>query len=165
MTGPVEFVERWHRDMEWIAREYFGGREWTAREGQILGPDGKLMAEVALGGGPQLTAAVLIATNASPSAVLRRIASDRKTLEAHPENPHDPGYCLACTVADPGFAVRAPSEYPCATVRLIAEGWGWTGPPPKPDWPECMCTPTGECGRCWEKRQGAPNANVIEGGS
>lgn len=115
MTNPVEFVERRHGDMEWIAWEYFGGREWTAREGEILGPDGKLMAEVALGGGPQLTASVLIATNGSPAAVLRRIAAERETLAE----------CKK-VLADDGWEYDDAPKLADATIRSLAKGWGWT---------------------------------------
>lgn len=61
-----------------------------------------------------------------PAAVLRRIAADRKQLELHAENPYDPGCCGTCTVNEKGWAAPVASEVPCATIRNLAEGWGWT---------------------------------------
>ena len=120
----------------------------------------------------------------SPAAVLRRIAADRKTLDLHtpewatvewPDDQNGKGeaqVCQSCGNKDIDQwlnwrrcygehgefteGVRPPYIVaPCATLLLLAEGYGWTETPPKPDWPECMCTPTGECGKCWEKRQEA----------
>ena len=94
-----------------------------------------------------------------PAAVLRRIAADRKTLEEHKPTPADfDGICrclvCGCYTIRPGLGpVGYQKVWPCPTIRNLAEGWGWTEETKKPDWPECMCTPSGECGRCWEKRQ------------
>jgi hypothetical protein len=94
-----------------------------------------------------------------PAAMLRRIASDRKILEAHPHatrviNPVSgtPSAGFGCETCHDWDGVPE-GRGNCATILALAEGWGWTETPPKPDWPECMCTPTGECGKCWEKRQ------------
>lgn len=62
----------------------------------------------------------------NPAAVLRRIAADRKTFDEHAENPYDLGYCRTCTVHEEGWAVPVPAELPCATIRNLAEGYGWT---------------------------------------
>lgn len=74
-----------------------------------------------------------------PAAVLRRIAADRKQLELHAAVPghgrfsergcdascdgaHEmPPVCRACR----NYA-GDPVEAPCATVEILAEGWGWT---------------------------------------
>jgi len=63
-----------------------------------------------------------------PAAVLRRIAADRKLLDLHRD---DGGDCAVC--ADPLEASddsegsrewsRSAQRFPCATVRLLAEGW------------------------------------------
>lgn len=61
-----------------------------------------------------------------PAAVLRRIAADRKTLDEHAENPYDLGYCRTCTEHEDGWAVPVAAGHPCATIRNLAEAWGWT---------------------------------------
>jgi hypothetical protein len=68
-----------------------------------------------------------------PAAVLRRIAADRKILEAHPVDTDiiNPGY--GKHVAD--FGCRTCHDWDgvtegygwCDTVRLLAEGYGWAG--------------------------------------
>lgn len=67
-----------------------------------------------------------------PRSVLRRIAAERKILEAHPIDTDviNPGY--GKHVAD--FGCRTCHDWDgvtegygwCDTVRLLAEGWGWT---------------------------------------
>lgn len=65
-----------------------------------------------------------------PAAVLRRIAADRKLIAEHGvalgwdgENT-DGSVCATC--AQDGLdGGRSGDPYPCTTVRLIAEGWGW----------------------------------------
>lgn len=104
-----------------------------------------------------------------PAAALRRIAADRKLLDdfladQHDRNIEDAWYsCGSLTDQDlEGACLDETRLGKCdcgrdarveRRVRLLAEGYGWTGPQLKPEWPECMCTPSGECGRCWEKRQ------------
>lgn len=66
-----------------------------------------------------------------PAAVLRRIAADRKILDAHPTTTEivNPGYgehvadfgCVTCHDWD---GVTEGKGW-CPTVRLLAEGWGW----------------------------------------
>jgi hypothetical protein len=67
-----------------------------------------------------------------PDAVLRRIASDRKILEAHPYTTRviNPG----CGLQSAGFGCETCHNWDgvpegrgnCATVVALAEGWGWT---------------------------------------
>ncbi|MEV5944426.1 hypothetical protein, partial [Streptomyces sp. NPDC051994] len=56
-----------------------------------------------------------------PAAVLRRIAADRKLLDLHGDVA---GKCAECSQGyesgDWG------PDFPCTTVRLLAEAWGWT---------------------------------------
>jgi len=63
-----------------------------------------------------------------PAAVLRRVAADREQLAEHAPTPHA-GYivCHECSPLSPADAgVRTVSRlYPCRTVLLLAEGWGW----------------------------------------
>jgi hypothetical protein len=69
-----------------------------------------------------------------PAAVLRRVAADRQILDQHPLKQTlalGPGLkarpvwvCRTC-----GGDVRDdPNAYPCSTVRLLAEGYGWEDP-------------------------------------
>jgi hypothetical protein len=70
-----------------------------------------------------------------PDAVLRRIAADRKILAEHADDGygdckrcadnHD-GDCECGTVSYSGYHLREQLGYPCATIRNLAEGWGWT---------------------------------------
>jgi hypothetical protein len=95
-----------------------------------------------------------------PAAVLRRIAADRKILAAHPRVESTPDWAPAYGLSMPPFACETChiDEYyvsgggNCDTILALAEGYGWTETQSAP-WPECMCTPSGECGNCWEKRQ------------
>ena len=66
-----------------------------------------------------------------PAAVLRRIAADRELLDLHADDGY--GECKTCSVPDGTVEVNgieyemlAHAPAPCATVRLLAEGWGWT---------------------------------------
>lgn len=63
-----------------------------------------------------------------PAAVLRRIAADRKTLELHGpvtvEYEDDSPPTLACRTCGSHF--EYPTAWPCTTLRLLAEGYGWT---------------------------------------
>lgn len=62
---------------------------------------------------------------------LRRVAADRKILAEHANDGYSD--CVRC--ADDGFDVelgdgrtvlaREAVGYPCRTVRLLAEAWGW----------------------------------------
>lgn len=77
-----------------------------------------------------LAEARLIAAHAHPAAVLRRIAADRKLLDLH-TTPHTvvDGFCVEegarCTHRGEAECVICGQDG-CDTVRLLAEGWGWT---------------------------------------
>ncbi|MFE5582530.1 DUF6221 family protein [Kitasatospora sp. NPDC056531] len=69
-----------------------------------------------------------------PAAVLRRVAADRHLLDEHPlkqrlaigprMKARPVWVCATC-----GGDVREdPNAYPCLTVRLLAEGYGWEEP-------------------------------------
>lgn len=61
-----------------------------------------------------------IAAN-DPAAVLRRVAADRKILEAHHRSGKS---CPRCSLgAEDGRVVYELD--PCETLRLLAAGWGW----------------------------------------
>ncbi len=128
MTGPLEFVERMHRDAEWLARDCHGGKRWTAREGQIVRDDGKVIAECPLNAHARLTASVLLALVGSPDAVLRRVAAERKLLALRHPNEHYPDDCYDCR-REPGWQYGTPADRPCVRVRALAEGWGWEDGP------------------------------------
>lgn len=114
-SDPVQFLERWHRDMESHARDWHGGKVWTAREGQLLREDGKVMAECPLNAVAKLTASVLLAENGSPHVVLRRIAAERETLAE----------CKEVLAVD-GWEYDDAPKLADATIRSLAKGWGWT---------------------------------------
>ena len=63
-----------------------------------------------------------------PAAVLRRIAADRKMLDLHApvtvEYEDDSPTTLACRTCGSHF--EYPTRWPCTTLRLLAEGYGWT---------------------------------------
>lgn len=67
----------------------------------------------------------------TPAAVLLRIAADRKQLAEHADDGH--GDCVRCAgegrpVEVNGIVIteREAVPHPCATVRIVAEGWGVT---------------------------------------
>jgi len=71
-----------------------------------------------------------------PASVLRRVAKTREILAEHaPDGPRAPD-CVRC--ADEGRDVeigggfietlRDAQPYPCRTVLLLAESWGWEQP-------------------------------------
>lgn len=71
----------------------------------------------------------LIVTRADPAAVLRRIAADRKILDLHKPTRGDAwdGSKTVCdTCANASREEIEGEPYPCATLRLLAEGYGWT---------------------------------------
>lgn len=64
-----------------------------------------------------------------PAATLRRIKAERKAVDLHvPMQGDAPGgggtVCATCANVSREEVEGEP--YPCTTVRLIAEGWGWT---------------------------------------
>ncbi|MFE2969894.1 hypothetical protein ACFXKC_40755 [Streptomyces sp. NPDC059340] len=128
-NDPLQFLERTHREFQGIAGEWHDGRTWTAREGQLLREDGMVMAECPLNAMAKLTASVLLAVNGSPHAVLRRIDRERQILELHKPtkgDAHDGGTTVCDTCANASREEVEGEPYPCATVRLLAECWGWT---------------------------------------
>lgn len=95
---------------------------------------------VASSWGPQTYDNMVHIARHDPGAVLRRIAADRKLIELHAAVPDhgrfsergcddtgcdgdhsDPPVCRSCR----NYA-GDPLEAPCATVEILAEGWGWT---------------------------------------
>lgn len=66
-----------------------------------------------------------------PAAVLRRIAADRKKIAEHPVvtgwdgSSHNGRVCATCA-QDAHDGGLSGDPYPCTTLRLVAEGWGWT---------------------------------------
>jgi hypothetical protein len=65
-----------------------------------------------------------------PTAVLRQVAAARAILDEH---ANDYGDCTVCARASDesdgrGSAFHEPLPWPCRTVLLLAEGWGWTAP-------------------------------------
>jgi hypothetical protein len=105
-----------------------GGPHWHGSDSGLYSNDasnhpGPFLADAYGYTDPRVVAHV---TRHDPAAVLRRIAADRKILAEHAENPYDLGYCRTCTVHEDGWAVPVPAELPCATIRNLAEGWGWT---------------------------------------
>ena len=59
-----------------------------------------------------------------PQSVLRRCATDRKLLELHKPVEMTGETADACAVCE---VTGDYPYYPCATIRLLAEGYGWTG--------------------------------------
>lgn len=161
MTGPVEFLEAAHKEAGRLAARaadlcgcHPSALSWSFRDGDEP-TDGRIL--VVDDPHPDLKRKIGRRWNGSyeglfmaehivlhdPESVLRRVAQERRTLDACTEILSDPN----------GWEYSDAPDLATAIIRNLAEGWGWTETPPKPDWPECMCTPTGECGRCWEKRQ------------
>lgn len=62
----------------------------------------------------------LIVSQADPIAVLRRVKADRVLLAEHAPYSIRPSACSSC-----GTAEEYPVLWPCRTVRLLAEAWGW----------------------------------------
>jgi hypothetical protein len=59
-----------------------------------------------------------------PAAVLRRVAADREQLAEHADKS---GACAVCVDrAHSGPGRWALIVYPCRTVLLLAQAWGWT---------------------------------------
>jgi hypothetical protein len=149
----------------WHVTEYDWQTDFDAGVGTSLG-EVDVVGHGYEGGGVERVEDARHIVRHAPAAVLRRIAADRQLLDLH---RNDNGDCAVC--ADPLESSddvegnrewsRSAQYFPCATVRLLAEGWGWTDTRSTANWPECMCTPSGECGNCWEKRQGAPTPRSI----
>jgi hypothetical protein len=60
----------------------------------------------------------------------RRIAAERAIMAEHAPGSmavdRDETQCRTCSAPQAGFSGSWPVEYPCRTVILLAEGWGWT---------------------------------------
>jgi hypothetical protein len=80
-------------------------------------------------GSPSVEQAAHIAAN-SPAAMLRRVALDRQILAEHAPGgmaeERDETECRTCSGPTPGFSGSWPAEWPCRTVLLLAEAYGWT---------------------------------------
>jgi hypothetical protein len=77
-------------------------------------------------GSPSVEQAAHIAAN-SPALVLRRVALDRQILAEHEPETFDPGHCAVCLterISDQSWWEA--DAWPCRTVLLIAEAYGWT---------------------------------------
>jgi len=78
-----------------------------------------------------LAEAQLIAEHASPAAVLRRIAAERKLIACHqPVNDRTGWRDGAYDDIDPACATCGSDDnataHPCRTITALAEAWGWT---------------------------------------
>lgn len=69
-----------------------------------------------------------------PASVLRRCAADRKLLELHTPTEWPTGtraVCPSCARWDNDTAMgddaASPVPFPCPTVFVLAEGYGWVG--------------------------------------
>jgi hypothetical protein len=140
MDNPALMVA-WLRDAMDAAQrdaEAAGGDAWTVADARLIDVSeaglvevGRTVGTLVVGGGRRILTgvpAVLphIARN-GPTAVLRRIAAGRKILELHQPVPGWPDECTMC-LSDRGSWPETWSgdNYPCQTVRLLADGWGWT---------------------------------------
>ena len=127
-ADPLAYLRAAHAEAEAEA-EAAGGDQWAVQEHEsdtVAVYDSRREPVVYDEGAPTPIQKTHIAKH-SPAAVLRRIAADRKLIAKHaeidfPYNPDDgPG--------DYSWTARCDGCYedaPCTTLRLIAEGWGWT---------------------------------------
>lgn len=65
-------------------------------------------------------------------SVLRRCAADRKLMELHQPQQDGSGFpdsmqCRTCSENSIGDGYQYLVTAPCATIRALAEGYGWTG--------------------------------------
>lgn len=146
MTGPVEFLEAAHKRAEETARATTPvpkPGEWIATRDKHAADDAPLaliqgrdeetydwLGEDYRSGLPVIAYAAEwqdeaeanlhhIALN-DPHSVLRRVAAERELLTLH---QNDAGKCSECSQ---GYELQDwGPDYPCATVRLLAKGWGW----------------------------------------
>ncbi|MFI1165631.1 DUF6221 family protein [Streptomyces sp. NPDC020801] len=111
-----------------------GARLLDARDGQLV-EVGREPGTRIIGGGRLIaTGPALVLPHIArqdPAAVLRRIAADRQILDLHADNGY--GECTTCSAPDctaevngVEYEMLAHAPSPCTTVRLLAEGWGWT---------------------------------------
>lgn len=153
--SPLEFLEAAHARAEAAARAATPG-PWEAHPPTDTGDGWEIRAIVTPGRewrwvvGAESGGGVYEAADArhvalhDPAATLRRIAAERRLLEAHQQvegngyEPDDPGErygpiasaCSSCGTSDE-YAV----PWPCPTVRALAEAWGWTDDATPPSTP------------------------------
>lgn len=131
MTDPVEFLQAAHARAKQAAQALRDDLWWAdqAERIEVYNSEGALIA------GADETVRSLLDAN-SPAAVLRRIAKERKILEAHqqvegaghtPDDPREFYGHIASACSSCGTPEEYAVHYPCATVRLLAEAWGWEG--------------------------------------
>lgn len=114
-------------DAAWHDAETAANDLWWADHAErieVYNAEGVLIA-----GADDAVRGLLDANN--PAAVLRRIAADRKQLAEHPVHVYE-AFGPRCKTCRGGMVqmhsgpIEAGQPYPCTTVRLLAEGWGWT---------------------------------------
>lgn len=123
MTGPLEFVEAAHKQAEKIAQAAAEEHPspWTAEDVDLSPLDQADAAHLNDGRGKTMVMSDYtmleplrhIALH-DPAAVLRRIAAERKLLAE----------CQKVLAVDDWEYNDAP-DLARATVRALAEGWGW----------------------------------------
>lgn len=129
MTGPVEFLEAAHgraeqtvdrlrNELWWIGNArhievYTSSAKADRIKFDSIGVDGRDVT---------VTDAIQHALlAASPIDLQRRVAAERKQLALH---QNVAGKCDEC---GRGYELgNWGPDFPCTTVRLLAEGWGWT---------------------------------------
>lgn len=152
MTDPLAFLQTAHARAEQAAHAA-APRPWEAHpptddgdgwEITARGPgynETRWIVGAESGGGVYDEADARHIVLHDPAAVLRRIAAERKMLAEHqPERVaslplHETCSDLRCdcsqdvatcgTCAAGHYYDAEPETYPCATVRLLAEAWGW----------------------------------------
>jgi hypothetical protein len=130
LTDPVAFLVAEFGRIEELARAA-GGSTWVLAEDweSVAIYDGQCEPVVFDEGWPSEGQKVHIAEH-DPASVLRRVKADRQILAEHAD---DGGDCRMCCEAgmseyvhDYGVVeTRGAVDYPCRTVRLLAEAWGW----------------------------------------
>jgi hypothetical protein len=127
----VEFLQQALDRAEGLARAA-GGDRWSTAEHPsetVAVYDSAGDPVVYAEGSPSVEQAAHIALN-DPAAVLRRVALDRQILAEHAPGgmaeERDETECRTCSGPTPGFSGSWPAEWPCRTVLLLAEAYGWT---------------------------------------
>jgi len=106
----------------WHVTEYVAGSDYGFDAGVGTAPgEVDVVGHGYEGGGCERVQDARHIVRHNPANVLRRIAADRKLLDLHRD---DLGKCAEC---GQGYELMDwGPDFPCATVRLLAEGWGWT---------------------------------------
>lgn len=114
---------------------------WSVRvdDDAVVAPDGVTVAEAFALSGQQTRVILDLIALHQPASVLRRCAADRKLMELHAVVPDhgrftegecppgcdgehtEPPVCFSCRTY-----AGDPVQAPCATLRGLAEGYGWT---------------------------------------